>query len=52
MEQVAQIIKDFRNSEKNTDKFRVGVRKFWEENFDADKNYEKFFEVLGSGMIS
>jgi glycosyltransferase involved in cell wall biosynthesis len=44
MKEVAQIIKAFKNSPKNTLEFRKGVRKFWEENFDAEKNYGVFLE--------
>jgi glycosyltransferase involved in cell wall biosynthesis len=46
MKQVASIISDFKSSEKNTERFRKGVRKFWEENFNADKNYIDFFKLL------
>jgi len=32
------------NSSKNNTEFRKGVRKFWEENFKAERNYLKFYE--------
>jgi hypothetical protein len=48
MKQVASIISDFKSSEKNTERFRKGVRKFWEENFNADKNYIEFFKLLNN----
>jgi hypothetical protein len=40
MKEVAQIITDFKGSEKNTASFRKGVRDFWVEHFDAENNYE------------
>jgi glycosyltransferase involved in cell wall biosynthesis len=46
MEKVAQIITDFRNTYQNTPEFRLGVRKFWEEKFDADKNYKALFDLI------
>ncbi len=46
MEKVAEIITDFRNTPQNTPEFRLGVRKFWEENFDADKNYKALFDLI------
>ena len=39
MEKAAQIITVFKNTHQNTVKFRFGVRKFWEANFDAENNY-------------
>lgn len=39
---VSHKIEEFKSSEKNTEKFRFGCRKFWEENFKADKNYSDF----------
>lgn len=44
--EIASLINDFRNGEKNTSHFRGGVRKFWQENFDATINYRKFAEIL------
>ena len=46
MKEVAQIITEFKNSPQNTIEFRKGVRKFWEEHFDAEKNYGAFFKIL------
>lgn len=46
MKEVAQFIKEFKNSPKNTLEFRNGVRKFWEEYFDAEKNYSEFMKYL------
>ncbi len=46
MKEVAQIITEFKNSPQNTIEFRKGVRKFWEEHFDAEKNYVAFFKIL------
>lgn len=46
MEEVAEIITEFKDSSKNTIEFREGVRRFWEEHFDADKNYGKLFEEI------
>ena len=39
-------IKEFKNSEKNTLSFRFGCRRFWQKNFDADKNYNDFSNKL------
>lgn len=44
--QIAETITAFKNSEKNTVEYRKDVRKFWEENFDVEKNYKKFFEIV------
>lgn len=46
MQQVAQIITEFKDSHKNSPEYRAGVRKFWEKNFDAEKNYQEFFEAI------
>lgn len=46
MKEVAEIITEFKDSSKNTIEFREGVRRFWEEHFDADKNYGKLFEEI------
>lgn len=46
MEEIAQIVKLFKNTEKNKHAFRIGVRRFWERHFDADKNYQQIFENL------
>jgi glycosyltransferase involved in cell wall biosynthesis len=46
MKEVAQFITEFKNSPKNTIEYRKGVRKFWEEHFDAEKNYRAFLELM------
>jgi glycosyltransferase involved in cell wall biosynthesis len=42
--EIAQTIAKFKLSNKNTNEFRKGVRKFWMENFDAEKNYKKLYK--------
>jgi glycosyltransferase involved in cell wall biosynthesis len=42
---VAEKIDQFLSSEKNTETFREGVRSFWAENFTAENNYAKFYQV-------
>jgi glycosyltransferase involved in cell wall biosynthesis len=44
MNEVARIIKEFKESPKNSVEFRKGVRHFWMENFDAEKNYKKLYK--------
>ena len=39
-------IESFRNSKYTTPEFRHGVRKFWEQNFSAEKNYNDFAKNL------
>jgi glycosyltransferase involved in cell wall biosynthesis len=46
MNEVANIITEFKDSFKNTNEFRKGVRKFWEEHFDAEKNYKSLFKQI------
>jgi glycosyltransferase involved in cell wall biosynthesis len=46
MHDIAKIITEFKDSEKNTQEFRKGVRHFWEENFDAEKNYDLFLKII------
>jgi glycosyltransferase involved in cell wall biosynthesis len=46
MQEIAKLITEFRDSPKNTLKFRKGVRQFWEQHFDAEKNYEKIKEWI------
>lgn len=43
---VAERILTFSTSPMNTIEFRKGVRNFWEENFNAEKNYEKFYKEI------
>jgi glycosyltransferase involved in cell wall biosynthesis len=47
--EVAQMILDFKNSERNSEGYREGVRKFWMEHFNAGKNYQLFYEYLVTG---
>lgn len=47
-EKVASKITEFRDSSLNSQKFRIGVRHFWEKNFDANKNYDTFLNILRS----
>jgi len=46
MKEVAKIITEFKDSPKNTQEFRQGVRKFWEEHFNAEKNYKSLFKQI------
>ncbi len=46
MHEIAKIITEFKGSEKNTQEFRKGVRQFWEEHFDAEKNYSEFMNHI------
>jgi glycosyltransferase involved in cell wall biosynthesis len=46
MIEVARIITEFKDSFKNNNEFRQVVRKFWEEHFDADKNYKSLFKQI------
>jgi glycosyltransferase involved in cell wall biosynthesis len=43
---VAHKIVNFRSSHMNDLKFRKGVRDFWKNNFDAEKNYPEFVEIV------
>ena len=44
--EIAHLVEGFKNSRKNTMAYRQSVRKFWERNFDANKNYSDFFESI------
>jgi glycosyltransferase involved in cell wall biosynthesis len=46
MNEVANIITEFKDSFKNTAEFRKGVRTYWEEHFDAEKNYKSLFKQI------
>jgi len=46
MSKVAKIIKEFKDSPRNTSEFRKGVRKFWDNNFNVKKNYTSLFETI------
>jgi len=39
-------IRKLKNSDVNTEAFRVGVRKYWEEGFSARKNYKYLEKIL------
>lgn len=44
--EVADKIIEFRNSHMNSPAFRKGVKEFWKQNFDAEKNYSYFFNEM------
>ncbi len=46
VKEVAKQIAAFSASNMNTPEFRKGVRKFWEENFNAEKNYNQFYKEI------
>lgn len=46
MQVIAKIITEFKDSQKNTQEYRKGVRQFWEVHFDAEKNYNLFFKSI------
>lgn len=43
---VLNILKDFKNSERNSAEFRNGVRDFWKANFDIINNYQTYYQKL------
>ncbi|MDN5215969.1 glycosyltransferase [Fulvivirgaceae bacterium BMA12] len=45
-ESIAQTIISFIDSDKNSIEFRNGVRNFWKDNFEAEKNYNQFIQLL------
>jgi len=45
---VAEKIINFSNSYMNTQSFRYGIRKFWEEYFNAEKNYYEFYKAIST----
>lgn len=45
MKSVADQIRSYRHSDKNTALYRSGVRAFWEKHFDAEINYNEFFKT-------
>ncbi len=47
---VSEIINTFPESKYNTLEFRKGVREFWKENFDAEKNYVDFYRKITQGI--
>jgi len=44
--EVVKLIEQFKNSSKNSKDYRDGVRIFWENNFEAEKNYNYFYQEL------
>jgi glycosyltransferase involved in cell wall biosynthesis len=44
--QVATQIENFAQSEMNTEVFRSGIKNFWKENFQAEKNYIEFYKEI------
>ncbi len=46
IDEIAQILTDFWGSSKNSTVFREGVRQFWEQHFNAENNYARFFQIL------
>lgn len=46
IKEVAKEILLFSSSPMNTIEFRNGVRKFWEQNFNAEENYSKFYSEI------
>jgi len=47
-DKVWNVIRDFKETSKNEDSFRLGVREFWLNNFAASSNYEEFIKILKS----
>lgn len=45
-EEVAQKIEAFKNSHKNTMDFHRQCRRFWQEQFSAETNYQRFAETI------
>jgi colanic acid/amylovoran biosynthesis glycosyltransferase len=45
---VAEKIITFSNSDMNSQPFRNGIRKFWEEYFNAEKNYYEFYKTISA----
>ena len=46
VKELALDIEKFKSSKYSTEDFRMGVREFWKDNFDASKNYKKFINKL------
>jgi glycosyltransferase involved in cell wall biosynthesis len=46
MQEIAKIITEFKDSQKNTQEFRKGVRHFWGIHFNAEMNYNLFFKSI------
>ena len=47
-EEVANVLKAFEKSDKNSISFRIGVREFWLKNFNEDTNYKDFFQEINN----
>jgi glycosyltransferase involved in cell wall biosynthesis len=45
-EEFVRSVEEFKQSEMNSERFRNSARKFWEENFNAQKNYYYFFAAI------
>ncbi len=45
-EELRLVITDFRSSDKNIISFRIGVRSFWKDSFNARMNYMNFYESI------
>ena len=45
-EQVARSIEQFASSPMNSAAYRSGVRSFWAEHFDMERNYDHFFKEI------
>lgn len=45
-QEVAEKMTTFKDSKLQTPEYRIGVRQFWEENFNAKVNYRKFVEEI------
>ena len=46
VKQIAQLIEEFKSSGKNTPEYRMRVKMFWEHNFEAGRNYSKFYNDI------
>lgn len=45
-EKLASQIEAFYQSDMNTERFRAGVKRFWKEHFEAEKNYMEFYKKI------
>ena len=45
-DELAEVIRNFKDSEKNTMAFRAGVRKFWQQSFNAETVYTDFYKKI------
>lgn len=44
--EVANLLLEFKNSNKNTSQFRIGVKEFWLKYFNEDRNYSELMKVI------